>query len=362
MGKLTKLLALGALLFWGAPSFSVDSEPVMKTKICNPSELYCAEVSSINALKTDATITSTVGSYIDKDGFTYGSDKFNPTGGIYQDTSPGLTTGTVGVSRMTANRALHVNLRDSSGTEFATINNPLIIAPANSTGVFRIGDVTTASTALAVVRRTAYTEPASNAQRSIVSASANDSSAGTGARTVQIQYCTVAGVCGLFETVTLNGTTAVNTVATNICYIEKMLVMTVGSTASNVGIISLKAATSGGGVTVGTIAATDNRTFWGHHYVDSGKTMNISGVSVSHSGTTVGSGGVFIIRAIPLNVANQVEQQISDFVRLYGQSSTFSRNYSSPIPIVGPARVLMYVTPETSTSTVYRGAMDFFEQ
>lgn len=314
------------------------------------------------ALRTDATITSTVGSYVDKGSFTYGTDKFNPTGGIYQDTSPGLTAGQVGVSRMTPNRGLHVNLRDSSGTEFATPTNPLIIAPANSLGSIKFGDVTTSAVTEVSVRRTAYTEQTTNGQRSIQSANANDTSAGTGARTLMITYFDQTGAGPFNETVTLNGTSCVATASSTIAYIERMEVLTVGSTGSNVGIISLRATNACGGATIGTIAAKSIQTFWAHHYVALGKVANITGISVNHSGTTVGSGGVFVLKHIEINSANDAEQQISDTVRLYGQSSTFSRNYASPIKVTGPARVTLYVAPETSSSTVYRGAMDFYEQ
>lgn len=320
------------------------------------------QLTTTGTLKTDTVITSTVGSYVDKGSFVYGTDKFNPTGGIFQDTSPTVTAGQVGVSRMTAYRGLHVNLRDSLGVEFATATNPLIIAPANSLGSLNFGDVTTNAVTTAAVRRTAYIEQTTNAQRSIASANVNDTAAGTGARTVRITYFTATGAGPFTETVTLNGTTYVNTVATDICFIEKIEVMTVGSTGSNVGILTLKATTAGGGATIGTINATDNQTFWAHHYVATGKTANITGLSVSHNGTTVGSGGVFSLRAIPIPVANQVDKQSSDFVRLYGQASTFARTYTSPIRIPGPARIVVYVTPETASSTVYRGAVDFYEQ
>lgn len=226
---------------------------------------------------------------------------------------------------------------------------------------FAFGDVTLAVIAEAVVRRTAYTEQTSNAQRSIASASASDSSAGTGARTVKITYLTSTGTGPFTETVTLNGTTYVNTVATDICFIEEIKVMTVGSTGSNVGILTLKAATAGGGATIGTINATNNQTFWAHHYVPLGKESNITGVSVSHNGTTVGSGGVFVVKAFMFATPNASEVQVTDFIRLYGQSSTFARTYTSPIKVTGPARLLVYVTPETSSSTVYRAAIDFFE-
>jgi hypothetical protein len=122
---------------------------------------------------------------------------------------------------------------------------------------FTFGDITTSALTRVLVKRTAYTEQTTNAQRSIASASTNDTAAGTGARTVKIEYLDQTGAGPFTETVTLNGTTYVNTVATNICFIEQITVLTAGSTGSNVGILTLKAATGGGGTTIGTIAAGD---------------------------------------------------------------------------------------------------------
>jgi hypothetical protein len=226
---------------------------------------------------------------------------------------------------------------------------------------FAFGDVTTSATTRVAVRRTAYIEQTVDAQRSIASASALDTAAGTGARTVNITYYDQTGAGPFNETITLNGTTYVNTVNTNICFIEEMKVATAGSTGSNAGIITLRAATAGGGVIVGTIAALNNQTFWAHHYVPIGKICNITGVSAGHNGTTVGSGALFVVSAQPIGVPNAIEAQVTDFIRLYGQSSTFSRNYTSPVKVTGPARLQVYVTPETSTSTIYRSAVDFFE-
>jgi len=251
-------------------------------------------------------------------------------------------------------------MANSMPVVFATDQTPILVT-ASSNSDFTFGDVTLSAIAIAVVRRTAYIEQTSNAQRSIVSANAADSAAGTGARTIRITYYTATFTGPFTETITLNGTTPVNTVATNICYIESMEVLTVGSGLTNAGIISLKAATAGGGVTIGTIAAANLQTFWAHHYVATGKISNITGISVSHSGTTVGSGGVFILRAQTLGLANAADIQVSDFVRLYGQASTFARVYTSAIKVPGPARLSVYVTPETASSTVYRAAIDFFE-
>lgn len=241
----------------------------------------------------------------------------------------------------------------------------IITAPQSSISTFAgfaAGHITTAATTLVSVRNTAYIEQTTNAQRSINSSSASDTSAGTGARTVKITYYDSVGAGPNTETISLSGTSFVNTVNTNICFIEKIEVLTVGSGGVNAGIITLKAATAGGGATIGTIATSENRTFWGHHYTPTGKITNITGISVSHNGTTVGSGGLFTIRSIPIGVSNSVEILISDEVRLYGQSSTFSRNYGTPIKITGPARTTLYIAPETSTSTVYRGAFDYYDQ
>jgi hypothetical protein len=67
----------------------------------------------VNILNTTA-VTSSI---VDKSTFTYGVSTEQPIGGVYQDTSPGLTAGQTGALRSTANRALHVNLRNSSGNE-----------------------------------------------------------------------------------------------------------------------------------------------------------------------------------------------------------------------------------------------------
>lgn len=242
----------------------------------------------------------------------------------------------------------------------------IITAPAGSstsvTSSLETGYITTAATTRVAVRATTYTEQTTNAQRSIVSANANDTSAGTGARTVTLTYFDQNLNGPYTETIALAGTTPVNTVATNICFIEDMRVATVGSGGSNAGIISLKAATAGGGVTICSIVAGDNRLFYAMHYVPSSQVTYITGISVSHNGTTVGSGGVFTVNAQAVLTANSADVQVSDYVRQYGQASNTGRTWGTAIKVPGPARIQVYVTPETSTSTVYRAALDLYDQ
>jgi hypothetical protein len=85
------------------------------------------------------------------------------------------------------------------------------------------------STPAALASHTTIPTPASaGEQMTIISENANDTSAGTGARTMDIEYLDATGNTQ-HETVTMNGTTAVNTVATNIRFVNNFHVQTVGS-------------------------------------------------------------------------------------------------------------------------------------
>lgn len=79
--------------------------------------------------------------------------------------------------------------------------------------------------------------PAAGVRPSVVSTSANDAAAGTGIRTVEVHYLD-ANLIRRLETVTLNGTTPVLMVATNVRFIECMHMLTYGSGKSAAGIIT----------------------------------------------------------------------------------------------------------------------------
>lgn len=442
---LAALIALAAL-----PARAVDSEPVVKTKVCNPAETLCADVittagqnrltvdsspandtastanSTTSTLGSGATFTGTfedllpyadvsigikanVGGTLtiqwspdgtnidDTDVYTIiaGSGKQYSFGTMYRYVRISYTNGASSQSSFRLQTIFHrVRGKPSSHRidDAIVANDDAELVKSVITGKspdgsyrnvrvdndgnfvttaitgfgadFSFGDVTLASTSIAVVRRTAYAEQTTNAQRSFSSTDVDDdgSPAGTGARTIRVEYLDSTGAGPYTETLVMNGTTCVSTVATNIAYVEGIKVLTVGSTGSNEGTISMFVNSSCGGGTIGPISVNNNQTYWAHHYVPIGKIANITGISTSHNGTTVGSGGVFVLKAKSLSATDAVDDQVSDFVRLYGQSSTFARTYASPIKITGPSRLLLYVTPETSTSTVYRAAIDFFEQ
>lgn len=214
------------------------------------------------------------------------------------------------------------------------------------------GQVT--ASAIADVFKTVYTEQTSNAQRSLVSTAATDSSASTGARTVTIVYydATLAGP--FTETVTLAGLTPVNTVGTNICFIEKMTVATAGSAGVNAGAINLKAATAGGGATVWSISVGDNMTFAAHHYVPTGKTSYVLALAGSSTG------GALMSLATKATVATTYAAVKLDNFRSSTQAGN-SRDYKRPVPIVGPAHYVMQFTPDTNGLIGY-ASIDYFDQ
>ena len=240
-------------------------------------------------------------------------------------------------------------------------NGNLIVSPLGGVGAdFAFGDVTTSSTTPTPMRRTTYTEQTTNAQRSIASANANDTGAGTGAQQVTITYFDQLGAGPFTETLTLNGTTGVNTVNTNICFIEEIKVTRVGSGGVAAGIITLYAGLNKTGAVIGTITAGTNQTFWAHHYVATGKTCRISGISGSTDQTSSAYALIYI-RAQGVATTGAPEVQVSDSVRVYGGASETVRNYNSPILVSGPARVTLFVQASSNSAQSTFGAFDFTE-
>ena len=264
----------------------------------------------------------------------------------------GATTPTVGQKTMAA----------SIPVVLSSNHTPVLTQPAGSDSQvkgFRYGTVTTSAVTNVAVRSTTFNEQTVNAQRSVSSASASDTSAGTGARQIKITYLDQTGAGPYTETVTLNGTSAVNTVATNIAFIEKAEVVSVGSTGSNVGIITVFIGAAGGGGAYCTIAATSNQSYWCHHYVPTGKTCNITGMSGSNNNAS--NGMVLSMTAKTLGVATAPEIVVSDFIRAGGGNVTTVRPYGTAIQVTGPARLLMYAAPEGTPSIVNRASFDFYD-
>ncbi|HEY6018753.1 MAG TPA: hypothetical protein VIY48_02355 [Candidatus Paceibacterota bacterium] len=114
---------------------------------------------------------------------------------------------------------------------------------------------------------------AAGVQMSVVSTSANDTAAGTGIRTIDIHYLD-ANLAPMTETVTMNGTTPVLTVATNIRFIQCMHMATFGSGKSAAGNITA----SNGGNTHSYVATGDVRCSSSVRMVPAGKRLIVADI------------------------------------------------------------------------------------
>jgi hypothetical protein len=218
------------------------------------------------------------------------------------------------------------------------------------------GYVGTSATSGKAIRATAYAPQGANAQRSVNSTSANDTSAGTGARTVTINYLTAAFVLKS-ETVTMNGTAAVNTVATDIAYIESIVVASVGSVGGNVGTIQVWTATAAGGSVWGSIAASDNQTFWAHHYVPSGLTCCIISFS---AGATVVSGQANLNRSGDPSNANLPQLQIGQTV-VHVAAGQLDHSFQVWLQVPGPDLIWIVERPVAATASTAVGGFEYVQ-
>lgn len=142
-----------------------------------------------------------------------------------------------------------------------------------------------------------FTYATSGEQWEVVSTSTNDSAAGTGARTMIIEYLD-SNYTEQSETITLNGTTAVSTIATNMFRMVKARVNTAGSTFENQGELILRVVGGGsrrGGILRDTFVANDanglNASQDAHYTVPAGKT-----VYLEHAITNVSKNHDMVIR------------------------------------------------------------------
>jgi hypothetical protein len=218
------------------------------------------------------------------------------------------------------------------------------------------GYTATNATTGKAIRSTTYTPQGANAQRSVKSSSANDAAAGTGARTVTINYLTATFELKS-ETVTLNGVTGVNTVATDIAYIESMVVASVGSGGGNAGTIQIMTGLAGAGTAWGSIAIGDNQTFWAHHYVPSGVSCYL--LSVSGAALAV-AGQVNTNRVGNPSLTGLPQLQIGPTV-VHGVGDKKDHYFSVPLGVVGPDLIFLTTKPNAATADTSFGYFDYVQ-
>jgi hypothetical protein len=203
-----------------------------------------------------------------------------------------------------------------------------------------------------------YVWPVAQQQMEVVSSSANDTAAGTGARSITFVYLDNT-FAQHTETVTLNGVTPVLTVATNIYRINSFLVATAGSDKVADGNIDIRNATDHATV-YSEIMAGYNRDRNSMITVPAGKTLYIEELSFS----AASDGGTFTTRFTLEATYNDVTGVVTtlfypyaEYVTLYvGQIDVFAEPLK--LPAGTDLRIRVVTSNDSSNSTanvVYRG-------
>lgn len=225
------------------------------------------------------------------------------------------------------------------------------------------GYIITTATASTSLRASSYFHQSVGAQRSVDSLSADDTSGGTGARKVKIIYYD-GNMDGPFvEEVTLNGTTGVNTVATNIGFVDRMEISEVGSGGGNAGNVRLHQGLDATGGLIGQILIGDNRTFWCHHFVAQDRICLVTGVRIGARNNDVladpAAGVLNLNKSNPLDVG--VPQLNLDVAIRYDRAAPASPQFVTPITVTGPALVFATIVPDDSSNVIHYGAFEFAE-
>jgi hypothetical protein len=238
-----------------------------------------------------------------------------------------------------------------SSAEIAQEATLLRIA-AISDGHFAFGRAVVGTTTESLIVSPTYTEQTTNAQRSIVSTSAQDGPAGTGIRSLVIEYYAADMTGPYSETVVTNGLSPVDTVSTTICFVEKMYALTAGTTSGfAVGDVQLKAVTAGGGATIWSIPIGDRKTRGAHHYVATGSSIRVTSTTAGVNGS--GAASLYLLFA-PVLTPNYCLQQIGPAIRVSADGQSVLP-FPSPITVDGPGKLVMAVSRDTAS-----GSLTFF--
>jgi len=90
--------------------------------------------SANHAFKVNCIVgCSATPSFLDNSSFTQSVSAIANIGGVFNDALSALASGSAAGVRITANRAFHVNIRNSSGVELGTSSNPFRVDPTGNT-------------------------------------------------------------------------------------------------------------------------------------------------------------------------------------------------------------------------------------
>lgn len=169
--------------------------------------------------------------------------------------------------------------------------------------------------------------PVGGLQMSIVSTSANDSAAGSNARSIEIHYLD-ANLNSQSEIVIMNGVTPVLTVATDIRFIQCMHIHTYGTIQYTAGYISA----TNGGATYAVISAVSVRCTSSFRMVPAGKRLFVDGAIGSSISGTSSTNSIIRLVASELDNHQYVYPLILIPVASLGmQDGSESYNFTTPL-------------------------------
>jgi hypothetical protein len=180
-----------------------------------------------------------------------------------------------------------------------------------------------------------YAFPASAIQMEVVSANANDTVAGSGVQKVRVSYLDNT-YASQTETISLNGTTPVATVATNILRVNALRATQVGANKVAAGLITCRMI--GGAVTVyRAISAGLTRGRGAIYTVPLGKTLYLTSIAISSGFTTSGKLVRWTGRATFDDLTGGVLNFFQPFFEHQTQDSGFYRPFEMPVKIPATA-------------------------
>lgn len=198
----------------------------------------------------------------------------------------------------------------------------------------------------------AYVFPTAEMGMEVVSSdNTQDKAGGSGALTVKIYYLTAAGVAKT-ETVTLNGTTVVPTVATDIYRVNAFVVASTGAGGKPVGNITLRHLSDT--PVYSQIAAGYTKDRSAIYTVPAGKTLYLTSIALSTLNAGADKGCRFTLRASYDDLASVALTPgvfFMPYFEIGARNGAFVREFEMPLKFVAGTDIKMAALAEAASTT-----------
>ncbi len=186
----------------------------------------------------------------------------------------------------------------------------------------------------------------------IASSDANDTSAGTGARTVRVTGVNTS-YAAFSEDLTLNGQTLVNLVTTNVLFINSITVLTAGSGFTNAGVIRIGTGANSSGVPAvvhAHMAIGFGKTQTAMYFVPASKTLLLRNLTANSYGVTAAQTVQVVADTYTTPVAAKVLQR--QYIATLNQAGSSAYTYPGTIKVPASTLVIFQALSAASTGPV----------